>query len=463
MRRAEKFFGDLSRLLVASVAFGYLSAQTVAPGGALRATAAAPFDVPPELRPQVNFWQDAFTVYSKDHVAVHDTEQLDRVYSVLDFTGLRDRGLGAAGIERHKEQAKAAELNRVRAILRRFHQGERPRTEEDARIRALFDDDGSPNRFLRAADQDRIRTQTGLREKFASGISVGHRYFPEMEAIFRQEGVPVEITRLPLVESSFDLRAYSKVGAAGIWQFMPATARNYSLGINEAVDERLDPIAATRAAARYLSQSYRSLGTWPLAIMSYNHGPGGIRRAVRSVGTSDESVIIQRYRGPAFGFASRNFYPEFLAALLAEGSYVDHYGPLPLHQPFRSDFVELPHYVPAKSVLACANTSRENFSELNPSLLKQVYEGKQRIPRGYRLQLPAASAPRFEACYARLPSGEKLSHQRPQFIMHRVSRGQTLAQIARRYRKSVDEIRRQNGLSNKNLIRIGQVLRIPTG
>src|SRR4029453_7063103 len=97
--------------------------------------------------------------------------------------------------------------------------------------------------------------------------------------IFRDEGLPVELTRLPLIESCFDVEAYSKVGAAGIWQFMPATGRLY-MEVSSSVDERRDPIPPPRAAARYLSRSYERLGNWPLAITSYNHGPNGMARAI---------------------------------------------------------------------------------------------------------------------------------------------------------------------------------------
>ena len=424
--------------------------------------AGSTFDVPASLRHEVSFWQDVFTVYSREQVAVHDMERLDRVYSILDFHNLQDAGLTDNQIFLQKKRVKEAEVKRIRAILRHLHRGT-ARTQEEARIRALFDGDSSPNRFLRAADAGRVRTQTGLREKFAAAITIGHGYFPAMEAIFRRERVPTEITRLPLVESSFNLHAYSKVGAAGLWQFMPGTARMFSLQMNDAIDQRLDPLSATRAAARFLRQSYDRLGTWPLAIMSYNHGPGGIARAKKTLGTSDESVIIRKYRGRRFGFASRNFYPEFLAAMHAEKSYVDHFGPLPVHRPLNTDVVKLPHYVPAGSVLRCAGTSREEFGDLNPSLLGPVYDGKLRIPREYDLHLPAKSGERFQQCYASLPASQKFAKQKRHFVLHRVRAGQTLGQIARHYGRSVDEIRRRNGLRNKNLIRKGQVLRIPTG
>src|SRR5262245_20063059 len=135
-----------------------------------------------------------------------------------------------------------------------------------------------------------------------------------METIFEREGLPVALTRLPLVESCFNVRAYSKVGAAGIWQFMPSTGRYY-LRIDNAVDERRDPVTATVAAATHLKGNYEVLHSWPLAITAYNYCRAGMANAVSTVGSSDIVDIIQHYHGPAFKFASRNFYAEFLAAL----------------------------------------------------------------------------------------------------------------------------------------------------
>src|SRR4029077_7956824 len=174
--------------------------------------------------------------------------------------------------------------------------------------------------------------QRGLRERFAEGIRASRRYFPEMERIFRDEGLPAELVRLPLIESCFNLQAYSKVGAAGIWQFMPKTGRLF-MRVDDLVDERRDPISSTHAAARFLGRVHDMLGSWPLAITAYNHGPDGMARAVDEVGTADIGRIVRDYRGRAFGFASRNFYAEFLAALEVEQDHRRYFGDMPLDAP----------------------------------------------------------------------------------------------------------------------------------
>jgi membrane-bound lytic murein transglycosylase D len=300
-----------------------------------------------------------------------------------------------------------------------------------------------------------------------------------MEKIFRDEGVPPEITRLPLVESCFNMRAYSKVGAAGVWQFMPGTGRRF-MRVDGVVDERLDPIVATRAAAQFMRENYIDLGTWPLAIKAYNHGPAGIARAVRETGTTDPATIIEQYHGPSYKFASRNFYPEFLAALHVERNYRKYFGELPLDPPLNIDVVRLSERIPLVTAARCAGSDPYEIAALNPSLLPAVNGGGVPIPTGYELRLPHGSSSRFLGCAASLPppvqvakrnpssrnrksaKGAKTSTSRAKAdaVVHKVKPGQTLAQIASLYGCSVERIRRGNNLKG-NKIHAGQMLRIP--
>jgi len=138
---------------------------------------------------------------------------------------------------------------------------------------------------------------------------------PKMLPILRQHKVPEELVALPLIESSFDNRARSHAKAAGLWQFLRSTARRFGLSVRGKQDERYDPVRSTAAAARMLKHHHEELGSWPLAITAYNHGLGGIKRAVQTLGTQDIGRIVAEYQGRRFGFASRNFYAEFLAAM----------------------------------------------------------------------------------------------------------------------------------------------------
>ena len=139
-------------------------------------------------------------------------------------------------------------------------------------------------------------------------------------------GLPRELAALPHVESSFDPTAYSKVGAAGLWQFMPGTGRRF-LRVNDAVDERLDPYRATEAAAQLLDYNYRLLGNWPLALTAYNHGAKACV-APRLHGHLRHRHHRAQYPSPSFGFASRNFYVSFLAALEIDRNPEKYFGSL---------------------------------------------------------------------------------------------------------------------------------------
>lgn len=358
------------------------------PGQARAKSPSAPayttFPRPPELEHQVKFWRDVFTTYSQDQTLVHDTGSLDRVYSVLDF-----RGQGNYP-DSYRKDATNAEIDRIRGVLLRLYQvGPRgAATPEERRIAEMFRRDPDPYKFLRAADEGRVRGQKGIRESFGSGFRASRKYLPQMEAIFRSAGLPVELTRIPLYESSFNLSAYSKVGAAGIWQFMPATGRLF-MWVSDSVDERRDPIASTRAAAEYLARAYSKLGTWPLAVTSYNHGPNGVARAVSTLGTRDIVTIVRYWDGPGFGFSSRNFYAELLAALEIDNNSHKYYGPFTPERMPATKTVMLDRPVDWTEATRLARTPENVLADLNPALMDPVLSGRAPIPAGYGLRLPA--------------------------------------------------------------------------
>jgi membrane-bound lytic murein transglycosylase D len=391
--------------------------------------------------------------------------------------------MGPVGVERLRRIETEVELDGLRNALLRLHAlGPNPTglTADERRLHDLFADDAAPDRFLAAADEKRLRAQRGLRERFAEGVRVSRRYLPEMERIFRAEGLPVELTRLPLIESCFNLEAYSKAGAAGIWQFMPATARLY-MRVDGLVDERRDPIAATGAAAKFLREMYERLGSWPLAITAYNHGPRGVARAVSATGTTDIGRIVEDYGGTGFGFASRNFYAEFLAALDVERDYRTHFGDLPLDPPrqFREHRLRAPTGI--LQVARAAGTDRDEIARLNPALSDAVIAGRRPIPGGYRLRLPGPGTTELDGIQlaraetnvrpvrqgrvvraaARAPARRGRPRVRSAALTYRVRAGQTLSHIARQHKVSVSALRSTNRLGKEALIRPGQVLKIP--
>jgi membrane-bound lytic murein transglycosylase D len=212
-----------------------------------------------------------------------------------------------------------------------------------------------------------------------------------------------------------------------------------------------------------LKQNYDVLGNWPLAITAYNHGRAGMVRAVETVGSSDLVQIIRKYHGPAFKFASRNFYAEFLAALDVERNFEDYFGELRPHRPLKTDSVVVPDYVSLKVLAHAANTDVDTLAELNPALARQVVSGKLHVPKGYRLRVPPRTATAFDARYASLSDSQKHNRQRTLYVRHRVKKGQTLTSIAKHYGTTVAAIKRHNKLGRVSRLRAGQSLLIPTG
>jgi membrane-bound lytic murein transglycosylase D len=281
-----------------------------------------------------------------------------------------------------------------------------------------------------------------------------------MRRILASHGVPPALAHLPLVESSYRTVAHSHAGAVGVWQFTRSTGRRF-LHIDHAVDERLDTLLATEAAAKYLRENYDRLGTWPLAITAYNHGANGMAYAVRRLGTTNLATIVEQYKSPQFGFASRNFYAEFLAANEVMSQSERYCGPTRRPAIVR-DTVVVPDYVSFAEIARSANTDPESLAVVNPALARDVINGRLRVPKGYRLTLPAdRTTDAFLLAYATLPSSTKSSTQARYYATHRVERGQTLSGIATQYRTSVAAIERHNHIADPRRLRTGQVLNIP--
>ena len=247
-----------------------------------------------------------------------------------------------------------------------------------------------------ADDENRIRTQRGAKEHFLEGLKISGRYIGQMQKIFREEGLPSELAYLPLVESSFNIRARSSVGAVGMWQFMPETGKKF-LRIDAEVDERLDPMAATRAAARLLKENYRILGRWPLAITAYNHGTDGIFRGVKAVESDNLVDLIRGYQSPTFGFASKNFYAEFLAVvdIVTNANAISRIFASTVQSTCRKSRSSARRQLQA--LLKPAAISQRDFFEWNPALDPTA----QSIPVGYRVRLPPDKVDDFLAAHKR--------------------------------------------------------------
>ena len=414
------------------------------------------FTVRKGLRPAVEFWKGIFGIYRSDQALVHHARRLDIVYSVLDFSDLRNNP-GARHIRRGRQRS---EVRRVQAMLRRLRKTSSPAqlSEKELRIYKLLK--GARGGFTEAAREENIHVQSGISDRFRKGLIVSRRYLPEIEAIFREAGLPPQLTRMPFVESTFNVEVRSKAGASGLWQFIPSTGRLY-MKVGRAVDERRDPIFATHAATKLLRYNYSVIHSWPLAVTAYNHGLGGVQRAVRITGSRDIVQIIKRYRGRRFGYASRNFFVELLAALEVERSYARYFGDLDFAAPFSYDEIKLNRPILAKN-LARAGMSRTEIADLNPSLSSRTLSGTYAIPAGMKLRTPPGRGERVVAKLNAL-SARDLPSARTSARRHRVRRGESLTSVARRHGVSRFALARANGLSSRAHLQIGQRLKVPGG
>jgi membrane-bound lytic murein transglycosylase D len=414
----------------------------------------------PLLEPNVAFWTEVFGQYSEFQSVIHYEDQVEKIYTVLDF---RDDAAqhGAAVARSRQSKAEKAVKRELDQHLRRIHTLRDSPTRlspVQQKIFTLFADSDDPNRFRNAIGN--FRSQRGLREKTERALKVSGQYLPKMEAIFAAEGLPVLLTRLPLVESSFNVDAYSKVGAAGLWQFIPSSARIY-MRLDEAVDDRRDPWTSTRAAARHLKDDFAELGTWPLAITAYNHGRGGLARGLRETRGKDLDDLLRGWNGKRFGFASRNFYSEFLAAVNVERNYREHFGEIERHDPIEFDVVQIHHFVPYAALRELAGVSEKDFRMLNPGYRPEVLDGRLYVPPQTTIRVPVGKGQAFMAAYLALDASQRFDQQRFYYVRYRVQNGDNLGAIARRYGVRVADLKLANGIGTRNFIRAGQVLKIP--
>jgi len=412
------------------------------------------------LNPAVAFWTRVFGEYSELQSVIHSMEYPHKVYTVLDFRddALRLSPVALARLRKNEEQ-RAKE--RVDRMLRQVHEkrlAPETMTAEERQLYELYSDVPGDRRFLNAVGDS--RAQRGLLERTESAFDVSRQYLPEMERIFASYGLPKQLTRLPLVESSFNVEAYSKVGAAGLWQFIPSSARIY-MRLNDVVDDRRDPWTSTDAAARHLRDDYAELGSWPLALTAYNHGRSGIAGALRQVNGNSLPDLIERFNGRRFGFASRNFYAEFLAASDVERRYRRADGSPKKKEVIAFDVVETRHYVPYDTLRRLCNASDEVFRQLNPAYRPEVIEGKLFVPPSHLIRVPAGSARNFEVAYAKLGASEVFDAQKLYFQLYKVRRGDTLGRIAKQHGVTLAAVRGANGLKKTSKLRLGQVLKIP--
>jgi membrane-bound lytic murein transglycosylase D len=411
------------------------------------------YAVSPAIETDVAFWRDIYSKYDSHHVVLHDMKYLSIVYGIMDLTDI-DADTSLTDIERQRaRQAKVdAEKDVILSILDDLDKGTSSNepSERAREIRELFRNIDEPDKFHQAKERG-VRAQTGQRDKFIEGLKYSGRYLGEIESIFENMRLPKELTFLIFVESMFNPNAHSSVGASGVWQFMRATGKIYNLTINAVIDERNDPIRATYAAASLLQHDYDNLGSWPLAINAYNAGRGRLQQAVARLGTSDIATIVKRFEHPAYGFASRNFYMEYLAAMDVAKNYRRYFGNIEFDRPLRYDLVRVEHPIRLPEIATVSGMPITWLVELNQALSNSVFEGQIPLPAGFEIRVPEGKGGTFLIAAA---------NSKPALpLWHTVEDGETIEDIASFYDVSVTDILRANKKLGKRL-NAGQHIRI---
>jgi membrane-bound lytic murein transglycosylase D len=409
------------------------------------------FPQPPELQPDVDFWIDVFTTYGNDEGVLHDNRNLGIVYERLAIAEKTSR--------RERQRRVGKRRKALQTVLRVLAAGKRDNlSAEESRVLALWPA-GVSNKALQDA-VGRIRFQQGLRGRFQQGLRRSGRWRDHVNKEFSALHVPVEIAALPHVESSYNPDARSHVGASGIWQFTRSTGRRF-MRVDHVVDERNDPFAATRAAGRLMAHNYSITGNWPMAITAYNHGLGGVRRAMRQYGDTAYVDILRKYKGRTFGFASRNFYVAFLAAKEVDQNVQKYFPGLTADPPTNYSVTRLPSYISVSGLTQAIGTTPQNLARHNPALQATVWQESKYLPKGYELRFPAEDLQQpLAKVIGSLPAGAVFAKQLPD-MFHQVSRGDTLSQIAATYATRVSTLVALNNLNSSHRIRAGQRLRLP--
>lgn len=349
------------------------------------------FKIPYLLKNRVGFWFKIYSQYTIDHSVIHDTDHPWIIYDVVNAYELRSRGIRGSRVR--SKQLALAKIKRAeyRAILLKLSRNPyyKSLNGREKRVYHLFDSLPGNRQKLFARAAYRIRRQEGQRDSLIHGLRKSGAYWSKMEKVLKKNGVPSELITLPLLESSFVVEARSKAGAAGVWQFMRKTGTKLFNYVRSDIDERYDPIKATRAAAELLKQNYQILKSWPLAVNAYNTGPGILLKAKSTLQTNNIGTIINKFRARGWGFASKNYYPSFLASLYVTKYYPLIFGNLRRDPPMVHDEEIVIRYPMLVSFITkLCKVSVKDLKQLNPDLRAKSLSSLTYLPRNYYLKLP---------------------------------------------------------------------------
>ena len=424
------------------------------------------FPCPDALRRRVDFWIDVYGRWRTNDAILHDAQRPHRVYKIIKGKACGTNG-NTQFIKEQKRQIRLR-LERIAILI------ERKKTITQAKDKHYLNmfPGRSPATLRRAARN--LRCQSGNKDGFRNALRRFGTYGPIVRRVLKDAGLHQDIQYLPFVESSYNPEAYSRVGAAGMWQIMPRTARVLGLELNATMDERLDPEAASWAAARYLKDSRKNLTVaarskkanvsdselTPFVITSYNYGVNGMRRAIKKLGP-DFLTVLNRYRTKKFRVAVKNFYAGFLAARHVAQNSSRFFGSYSKGRPLRYDTIMLRKSASIDRIRVVFGISLSRLKSLNPALTRFVWHGWREIPGGYPLRLPLRQggwADKIAYLHSLPPEADRGTPKR-----YTVRPGDTACAISSAFRVKCRDLIDMNRLGRQAVIRVGQSIQIPMG
>ncbi len=405
------------------------------------------FPVPDILAPNVAFWKRIYSEVSLNEGLFHDREFPSIVYKKISLAGRNESSI----INETKNEVVALLTRIAKTPVDSLSVADKQFRDQ---LRKVYGDSGIDS----AAS--RVRFQRGQADRFKAGLERSGAYIDTIRKVFTQKGIPLRVAFLPHVESSFNPEAYSKVGAAGLWQFMRSTGKLF-LTVNYLIDERRDPLLSTEAASKLLKENYDALQSWPLAITAYNHGVNGMKRAVEATGSRDFSVILKKYESRSFQFASRNFYACFLAASEIAMNPEQYFGHIAYAKPISVQKMILPQFIDATALCSSLKLTHEEFLAYNPALREVVFDKRKKIPAGYAIRIPAfKSVEDIQRVITSMPAIARSDTSATEHY-YQVARGENLVAIAAKTGVGVVDLATQNNLTADKGLVAGQVLSLP--
>jgi membrane-bound lytic murein transglycosylase D len=346
------------------------------------------FHVPRGLEKRVAFWLDIYTKYDSRNYVIHHRDYPWIVFDVANtadiFKQERVQWLNRKDADTLSSVKKDSVISTLKMLQVRSSYENLP--AEEARVFDLLKEiPGTRHQVIREAIRG-VRIQLGQKDMFEMGLVRSAPYIPMMEQIFEAQGLPRELVRLPLVESSFNSDAHSRVGARGAWQIMPSQGRK-KMRIDEMIDERESPLKSAQFAGFILKQNRQILKSWPLAVTAYNHGTGSLLKAIHTLKTNDLQEIIDNNNSKSFQFASSNFYACFMAAVRGEMYAKELFPELKRPSALQMGRVRV---VKATSIAAFAKKMGFELKALqvmNPDLPNKLRPNFQ-LPAGFQLFVP---------------------------------------------------------------------------